>query len=197
MGVMLITSLQMKICSDNALMQMIEKVALFNVKNDSQKLERDRPNRAWWQKACDGAIFATYSLLPIFLMLFIFSVSITKISLFGLLILLMGLILLWRAQDNYWRNSYHTIGPLALLAILLKVAFDFVAMVIFTGINPKIDQKQKNVLSLVFGFQYFPGTGGLGADFGGGQVDDKVLSGIFYLYILLSLCLLSKYLSEY
>jgi hypothetical protein len=48
MGVMLITSLQMKICSDDALMQMIEKVALFNVKNDGQKLDRDKPDRAWW-----------------------------------------------------------------------------------------------------------------------------------------------------
>jgi hypothetical protein len=41
---------------------------------------------------------------------------------------------------------------LALLAILLKVLYDFVAMVVFTGINPKIDDKTKNVLSLIFGF---------------------------------------------
>jgi len=134
---------------------MIEKVALFNVKNDGQKLDRDHPDRTWWQKAADGLIFVTYSILPISLMFFIFLIAILKISLFGLLILLVGLILLWRSQYNYWRNSYQTIGPLALLAILLKVAFDFVAMVVFTGINPTIDAKQKNVLSLVFGFQYF------------------------------------------
>ena len=96
-------------------------------------------------------------------MLFIFLIAILKTSLFGLLILLVGLILLWRSQYNYWRNSYQTIGPLALLAILLKVAFDFVAMVVFTGINPTIDAKEKNVLSLVFGFQYF------GQEKGGGN----------------------------
>ena len=148
--ILIISSVQITIVSDSDLIAMIEKTSLFAVKSEKKRASK----QLLWQKSLDYLTFIAYSFLPIALMLFIFLIAITKISLFGLLILVVGLILLWRTQSNFWRNSYTTIGPLALLAILLKVLFDFIDMIVFTGFNPVIGSKQKKVLSLVFGFQY-------------------------------------------
>lgn len=117
------------------------------------------------------------------------AVTITQVSAFGFFTIIVALVILWQQCYTFWRKSYLGIGSLVLVAIFLKVFFDFILTVIMTTVYPNMTAQAREKFEIGFDFwqhhfQYFSGSGNLH-------------SHIYALTVMLFLCLLSKYMSRY
>jgi len=66
------------------------------------------------------------------------AVTITQVSAFGFFTIIVALVILWQQCYTFWRKSYLGIGSLVLVAIFLKVFFDFILTVIMTTVYPNM-----------------------------------------------------------
>jgi hypothetical protein len=101
--------------------------------------------------------------------------------------------ILYSKATIFWRDAYFTIGILCLISIFVKVTFDFLGELSKTAYEPKMTDEQKANFQLYFGFwrhnfQYFEESE---------ERKGGILSGIVYLYVLLLLCIIVKYLKKY
>jgi hypothetical protein len=109
-------------------MNVVSNEALVGILEEMQDISFSKSfySDSWFKSVMVYLTFALYSLLPITLLIFIFCIGVTKISILGCIIIVFGIYTLYSKAKIFWRDAYFSIGILCLISIFLKVALDFI-----------------------------------------------------------------------